>query len=107
MFYLYILNSIKDGRYYVGSCADINKRFHQHNSGLVKSTKFYLPWKIVYTEEYKTLSETRKRESQIKSWKKRAAIEKLINFKKSRIHDADFEKSCIGTKKLWSINHKT
>ena len=79
MFYLYILHSIKSGRYYVGSCADIKKRLHKHNSGLVRSTKFYLPWKIVYTEEYKTLSEARKREYQAKGWKKRTAIEKLIN----------------------------
>ncbi|MCX6757823.1 MAG: GIY-YIG nuclease family protein [Candidatus Nomurabacteria bacterium] len=84
MFYIYILNSIKNGRYYVGSCEDINIRLTRHNKGLVKSTKFYIPWKIVYTEEYKTLSEARKREYQIKSWKKRSEIEKLIkhlNFK--------------------------
>ncbi len=78
MFYLYILHSIKTGRYYIGSCADISQRLNQHNAGLVRSTKFYLPWKIVYTEEYKTLPEARKREYQIKGWKKRAAIEKLI-----------------------------
>ena len=63
----------------MGSCADISKRINQHNSGFVRSTKFYLPWEIVYTEEYETLSEARKRELQIKGWKKRAAIEKLIN----------------------------
>lgn len=79
MFYLYILHSTKNGRYYVGSCADISKRLNKHNSGLVRSTKFYLPWKIVYTEEYKTLPEARKREYQVKGWKKRTAIEKLIN----------------------------
>ncbi|MCX6758057.1 MAG: GIY-YIG nuclease family protein [Candidatus Nomurabacteria bacterium] len=78
MFYIYILNSIKNGRYYIGSCEDINIRLSRHNKGLVKSTKFYLPWKIVYTEEYKTLSEARKREFQIKSWKKRSEVEKLI-----------------------------
>ena len=92
MFYLYILYSTKNGRYYVGSCENINKRLRQHNLGLVRSTKFYLPWKIVYTEEYKTLSEARKRKYQVKSWKKRVAIEKLINglnLKKSRIHDSD------------------
>ena len=81
MFYIYILNSIKDGRYYIGRCADVNKRFNQHNAGLVRSTKFHLPWKIVYTEEYRTLSEARKREYQVKNRKKRAAIEKLIKHK--------------------------
>ena len=78
MFYTYILHSIKNGRYYIGSCADIRKRLLQHNGESVRSTKFYVPWKVVYTEEYKTLAEARKREYQIKSWKKRTAIEKLI-----------------------------
>lgn len=78
MFYLYILHSIKNGRYYVGSCQDLEQRFKQHNSGLVKSTKGYLPWELVYNEQYKTLSEARKRENQVKSWKKRLAIERLI-----------------------------
>lgn len=53
-------------------------RFDLHNSGQVKSTKRYVPWKLMYKEEYKTLSDARKRETQIKSWHKRAAIEKLI-----------------------------
>ncbi|OGZ64617.1 MAG: hypothetical protein A2998_02325 [Candidatus Staskawiczbacteria bacterium RIFCSPLOWO2_01_FULL_37_25b] len=75
MFYTYILKSRINGSYYVGSCEHVNKRIELHNKGLVKSTKRYIPWDIVRTEEYKTLSEARKRELQIKSWKKRSAIE--------------------------------
>ncbi len=78
MFYTYILKSLNNNSYYIGSCNDISKRFNLHNKGLVKSTKPYIPWELKYKEEYKTLSEARKREMQIKSWKKRAAIEKLI-----------------------------
>ena len=93
MFYIYILSSIKNGRYYVGSCEDVDKRLKRHNTGLVRSTKFYLPWEVIYTEEYKTLPEARSREYQIKGWKKRSEIEKLLNFKKSRIHDSDKSES--------------
>ncbi|MEK7658802.1 MAG: GIY-YIG nuclease family protein, partial [Patescibacteria group bacterium] len=78
MFYTYILKSEKNDSYYIGSCKDINKRIDLHNGGYVKSTKRYIPWKVVYNEEYKTLLEARKRESQIKSWKKRSMIEKLF-----------------------------
>lgn len=56
----------------------MNERFHLHNTGQVESTKRYVPWKLMYKEEYKTLSEARKRETQIKSWHKRTAIEKLF-----------------------------
>jgi putative endonuclease len=78
MFYTYILISEKNSSYYVGSCKNISNRISLHNGGCVKSTKRYIPWKVVYNEEYKTLSEARKRELQIKSWKKRSMIEKLI-----------------------------
>lgn len=79
MFYLYILKSQKNGSYYIGSCKDINKRLNLHNKSLVKSTKRYIPWTLIYSEEYNTLSEARKREIQIKSWKKRKSIENLLN----------------------------
>ncbi|MDZ7798875.1 MAG: GIY-YIG nuclease family protein [Patescibacteria group bacterium] len=78
MYYLYILKSTINNSYYIGSCEDLTKRLNQHNKGKVKSTKRYIPWKIVYTETFKYLSKARKREKQIKSWKKRKAIEKLI-----------------------------
>lgn len=78
MFYTYILKSLQNGSYYVGSCKNVDVRFNLHNTGQVKSTKRYIPWKLMYKEEYKTLLEARKRETQIKSWHKRAAIEKLV-----------------------------
>ena len=79
MFYTYILKSLTNNSYYVGSCKNIDNRFNLHNKGLVKSTKRYIPQKLMHTEEYKTLTDASKREMQIKSWKKRSAIEKLIN----------------------------
>lgn len=78
MFYVYILKSDKNGSYYIGSCKNTERRLHQHNQGLVKSTKRYIPWNLVYNENYNNLKTTRKRELQIKSWKKRTAIENLI-----------------------------
>ncbi|MCX6723144.1 MAG: GIY-YIG nuclease family protein [Candidatus Staskawiczbacteria bacterium] len=78
MFYTYILKSLNNGSYYAGSCEDFNARFKLHNTGQVKSTRKYVPWEMMYKEEYKTLSEAMKRETQIKSWHKRSAIEKLF-----------------------------
>jgi len=78
MFVTYILKSFKNGSYYVGISKDIKERFNLHNAGQVASTKGYIPWKLVYKKEYKTLSRARKREIQIKSWKSKPAIEKLI-----------------------------
>ena len=78
MFFLYILQSGLNGRFYTGSCKDVYKRLLLHNDGRVKSTKSYLPWKIVYTESFVKFTQARARELKIKSWKKRSQIEKLI-----------------------------
>jgi putative endonuclease len=78
MFCTYIIKSEKNNSYYIGSCEDIENRFNKHNNGLVKSTKRYTPWVLVYKEEFSTLSEARKREYQIKSWKSRKAIERIL-----------------------------
>lgn len=80
MFYVYILKSKIKGAYYIGSCENISVRFSQHNKGLVKSTRRYLPWELVYKESFDTLNKARKRELQIKSWKSRRAIERMIEF---------------------------
>ncbi len=79
MFQTYILRSLKNGRYYVGSTKDIENRIWEHNSGEAKSTKGLIPWKIVYTEIFETLSEARKREYNIKAQKSKVFIEQLIS----------------------------
>lgn len=78
MFYTYILKSVLNGSYYVGSCKDLSARLLLHNRKLVPSTRRYAPWNIAFYESYESLSLARKRELQIKKWKKRAAIENLI-----------------------------
>ncbi|MDD5625591.1 MAG: GIY-YIG nuclease family protein [Patescibacteria group bacterium] len=78
MFNIYILKSLKFGKYYIGSCEDITTRLKQHNTGKTKSTKRFMPWELVYKESFNTRSEAVKREQQLKSWKSRKALEKLI-----------------------------
>jgi putative endonuclease len=80
MYFLYILQSIKTGTYYVGATNEIERRLIEHNSESgIRYTKNGKPWKLMYTEMYPSLSEARSREKQVKSWKKRSKIEALIN----------------------------
>ena len=79
MFFAYILKSEKDDSYYIGSTENIEKRIEKHNKGYSLYTKSKRPWKLVYKEEYKTLSEAKKREYYLKSMKSRIVIQKLIN----------------------------
>ncbi len=78
MFYTYILKSLVNGSYYVGSTSNIESRLILHNKDFVVSTKRYCPWELLYSEEYIDLKLARQREIQIKSWKKRAKIEELL-----------------------------
>ena len=79
MFYIYILHSQLNNKYYIGSTQNTEERLIRHNSGRSKATKTGIPWIIVYTETYSSRSEALKREYQIKSWKSRVMIEKLID----------------------------
>jgi putative endonuclease len=86
MFYLYILQSLKDKRTYVGYTANIERRIYEHNSGRVLATKNRKPLKILKVEIYKTPHEAKKRELY---WKSGAGRERLKKFfKKETSHSA-------------------
>ena len=78
MFYTYILYSDTRSKYYIGYTHDLELRLERHNSGWSKSTKSGIPWKIVYSEEFRSKSEAIKRESDLKRKKSRQFIEKFI-----------------------------
>lgn len=66
MFYVYLLKSLKDNDCYIGSTDNLKRRFEEHNSGRVFSTKNRTPFKIVYYEAYLSEEEARKREHNLK-----------------------------------------
>ena len=78
MYYVYIIKSKFKERYYTGSSNNHLVRLKSHNSGKVKSTKAYRPWKIIYLETFEHKSEALKREKQVKSYKSGNAFKKLI-----------------------------
>ena len=66
MFYTYILKSKKDSDLYIGSANNLRERFIKHNKGQVLSTKNRRPLEIVYYEAYKSESDARQREHNLK-----------------------------------------
>ncbi len=67
MYYVYILQSQKDGNYYIGCTSNISRRLKQHNLGNVKSTKPRSPLNLIYKEEFEDKSDAYKREFCLKS----------------------------------------
>ena len=43
MWYVYILKSLKEGRFYVGSTNDLRRRVQEHKEGLCESTRHRAP----------------------------------------------------------------
>lgn len=66
MFYVYLLQSRKDLKFYIGSTNDLKKRFKEHSEGKVFSTRPRRPLDLIYYEAYKTESTARKREKSLK-----------------------------------------
>jgi len=67
MFYNYILQSEKNRNLYVGYALDLRKRLKEHNQGLVKSTKPYRPWILIYYEACLNEKDARRREHYLKT----------------------------------------
>ena len=49
-YYIYLLQSQKDNKWYTGCTDDLQKRFKQHNNNGVFSTKNRGPFKLIYYE---------------------------------------------------------
>jgi len=67
MYYCYILLSSKFHIFYFGSTENLRLRLKQHNSSEVKSTKPYLPWKLVWYGAFETEKQARAFELYLKT----------------------------------------
>jgi putative endonuclease len=50
MFYVYVMQSKKDDRFYTGLTSDLRKRFQEHIGNKVTSTKNRGPFEMIYHE---------------------------------------------------------
>lgn len=76
MWYVYILKSDSKSWYYVGSTNRLDERVAEHNAGKVRSTKGYVPLRLVYAIPCADEASARQREQRLK--KKRVEKESLI-----------------------------
>jgi len=83
-YFFYILFSQKLNRYYIGHTSNLTERLKKHNTNHKGFTGKKDDWKIVYSEEYHSKSEAYARERQVKKWKSRNAMERLISKKQQK-----------------------
>ena len=78
---VYILQSLVNSRYYVGSTDNLKRRLIEHNNGKSTYTKLTKPFKLVYSQEFPSLKEARRVEHRLKRLKSRKIIERIVEDK--------------------------
>lgn len=78
-FFAYVLYSKSHHRFYKGHCENLDKRLKEHNSGQTKSIKSFLPFELVYFEEFVTRAEAITRERYFKTAAGRRYLKTKLN----------------------------
>ncbi|MFA5172782.1 MAG: GIY-YIG nuclease family protein [Candidatus Paceibacterota bacterium] len=68
MYYAYVLESLKDRKFYVGYTENLKIRFESHSKGLVKSTKERRPLRLVYYKACLHQQDATRREKYLKCY---------------------------------------
>jgi putative endonuclease len=77
MYFVYVLSSENRSYIYIGITDNIERRFHQHQSGHNRTTKPYRPFRLILTEEYADRQQARIREKYLKTSYGRLILKKL------------------------------
>jgi len=68
VYYIYVLQSMKDEDFYTGFTKNLKLRFEQHNKELVESTKDRGPFKLIYYEACLDKEDATRREKYLKTF---------------------------------------
>jgi len=78
MFCVYVLQSLKDKKLYIGYTADLKSRLIEHKKGDVATTKNRRPLVLIYYEAYRSKKDAKIREKFLKTGQGREFIKKNI-----------------------------
>ena len=78
MYFVYILYSVSFDRYYIGQTNDIEQRLEKHNSKQVRSTKGYIPWKVIWFGEKPDRKAAMELERKLKNLKSKERLRAFV-----------------------------
>ncbi len=78
MYCVYILESLKDKKFYVGYTNNLRRRFENYNRGEVAITKNRRPFKLIYHEAYLNQQDATSREKYFKTGWGRTHLKKVL-----------------------------
>ena len=79
MWHVYVLRSLKNDRLYTGSTDDLERRLQEHARGKSPHTRHAGPFELIYSEDYATRLEARRRESFLKTGRGRAVLKENLD----------------------------
>ncbi len=77
-YYVYVLLSLKDNKFYIGHTRCLQERMKRHTKGLVKSTRSRRPFRLIFFEGYLNLYDAIRREKYFKSTKGKRVIRLML-----------------------------
>lgn len=75
--FVYILKN-ENGKFYVGSTNNLERRLKQHCAGHTQTTRLMKGVRLVLSQEYDSLTTARKVEQKIKALKRKDYVERMI-----------------------------
>lgn len=78
MYYVYVLISLKDNKFYIGFTNDLKRRLKEHKSGKNTSTKSRLPLELVYYEAHLSKADAMRRERYFKTTKGKSTLRQML-----------------------------
>jgi putative endonuclease len=74
MYYVYLIQSEKDGKLYIGQSSNLIDRLQRHNENRTVYTRYKGPWKLIGYKTYVNRSEAIKAECKLKTMKNKHYI---------------------------------
>lgn len=76
--YVYVLRSLKDNQFYIGSTNNLKRRFAQHLRGENISTAKRRPLELLYFEGHRSKEDALRREKYFKTTKGKVTLRQIL-----------------------------
>jgi len=77
-YYVYVLRSLKDNKFYTGFTADLRTRLTEHQEGKTTSTKSRVPFQLIFYEAYRNKYDALRREKYLKTSKGETTLRQML-----------------------------
>lgn len=78
MYFVYVLQSLKDRKLYIGFTSNLKRRIEEHKTGGSNSTKKRLPFRLVFYEAFISKKDAQKREHYFKTTKGKRTLRLML-----------------------------